>query len=145
MIESAIFSPVRRRYFFIAGALLIGLSGFAAPVVAQNPKDVPKAASAKKKPAAKRADVGRFRARVDSVLAEAHAQKAFWGVLVADRDSGETLYEMNADRFFTPASNAKIFTSTLALSMLGPDFHFHTTLETQASLGATGGLRVTWV
>ena len=56
--------------------------------------------------------------------------------LVADRDSGETLYELNADRFFTPASNAKIFTSTLALSTLGPDFHFHTTLETTGQLGS---------
>jgi D-alanyl-D-alanine carboxypeptidase/D-alanyl-D-alanine-endopeptidase (penicillin-binding protein 4) len=140
MIKFAIFSPVRRRYFSIAGALLIGLSGFAAPNVAQNPKDVPKAASAKKKPAAKRADVARFRARVDSVLSEAHAQKAFWGVLIVDGDSGETLYDLNADRFFTPASNAKIVTSTLALSMLGPDFHFHTTLETSGQLGSDGRL-----
>jgi D-alanyl-D-alanine carboxypeptidase/D-alanyl-D-alanine-endopeptidase (penicillin-binding protein 4) len=140
MIKFAIFSRVRRRYFSIVGALLMGLSGFAAPVVAQNPKDAPRAASAKKKPAAKRADVARFRARVDSVLSEAHAQKAFWGVLIVDGDSGETLYDLNADRFFTPASNAKIVTSTLALSMLGPDFHFHTTLETSGQLGSDGRL-----
>ena len=140
MIKFAIFSRVRRRYFPIAGALLIGISGFAAPVVAQNPKDAPRAASAKKKPAAKRPDVARFRARVDSVLAEAYAQKAFWGVLIVDSDSGETLYDLNADRFFTPASNAKIVTSALALSMLGPDFHFHTTLETSGQLGSDGRL-----
>jgi serine-type D-Ala-D-Ala carboxypeptidase/endopeptidase (penicillin-binding protein 4) len=140
MIKFAIFSRVRRRYFPIAGALLIGISGFAAPVVAQNPKDAPRAASAKKKPAAKRPDVARFRARVDSVLAEAYAQKAFWGALIVDSDSGETLYDLNADRFFTPASNAKIVTSALALSMLGPDFHFHTTLETSGQLGSDGRL-----
>ncbi len=140
MIDSAISSRVRRRYFSIAGALLIALSGIAAPAVAQNAKAASKTAAAKKKPIAKRPDVGRFRARVDSVLAEAHAQKAFWGVLIADGDSGETLYELNADKFFTPASNAKIFTSTLALSMLGPNFRFRTTLETTGQLGSDGRL-----
>src|ERR1700691_6566609 len=100
MIKFAIFSRIRRRYFPIAGALLIGISGFAAPVVAQNPKDAPRAASAKKKPAAKRADVARFRARVDSVLSEAHAQKAFWGVLIVDGDNGETLFHLYDRRIF---------------------------------------------
>ena len=76
-----------------------------------------------------RADVARFRARVDAALGEAHAQKALWGILVTDRDSGEILYELNADRFFTPASNAKIVTTSLALATLGPTYQFRTTLE----------------
>ncbi len=57
-----------------------------------------------------------------------------------DRDNGETLYELNADKFVTPASNAKIFTTALALSTLGPDFRFHTTLETTELLGPDGRL-----
>ncbi|HEX2776574.1 MAG TPA: D-alanyl-D-alanine carboxypeptidase, partial [Candidatus Acidoferrales bacterium] len=113
MIKHAIISHARSQHGSIGLALLIAFSVFGQLAEAQKLTAVPKAASAKKKPAAKRPDVTRFRARVDATLAEAHAQKAFWGVLVADRDSGETLYEMNADRFFTPASNAKIFTSTL--------------------------------
>jgi D-alanyl-D-alanine carboxypeptidase/D-alanyl-D-alanine-endopeptidase (penicillin-binding protein 4) len=87
-----------------------------------------------------RPDVALFRARVDAALAEAHAAKAFWGILVTDRDDGETLYELNADHFFTPASNAKIFTSSLALATLGPAFQFRTTLESKAQLGADGHL-----
>lgn len=140
MIKSALFSHVQHRRFSIAVTLLAALSAFGAVVRAQSVKPFSNGASAKKKPAAKRSDVARFRLRVDSALAEAHAQKALWGVLVADRDSGEMLYELNADRFFTPASNAKIFTSTLALSMLGPDFHFRTTLETTGQLGSDGRL-----
>ena len=139
MTKSALLSHVRRR-FFIGIALLTVLSVFGPIVKAQNTTAASKTASAKKKPAAKRPDVVRFRARVDAALSEAHAQKALWGVLVADRDSGETLYELNADRFFTPASNAKIFTSTLALATLGSDFHFHTTLETSGQLGSDGRL-----
>jgi serine-type D-Ala-D-Ala carboxypeptidase/endopeptidase (penicillin-binding protein 4) len=140
MIKPAIFSHVRHCRFSIVVVLLVALSASRPLVKAQNLAAVSKAASTKRKPAAKRPDVTRFRARVDAALAEAHAQKAIWGVLVADRDSGEPLYELNADRFFTPASNAKIFTSTLALSMLGPDFRFHTTLETTGQLGSDGRL-----
>lgn len=87
-----------------------------------------------------RTDVARFRARVDAALAEAHAQKALWGVLVTDRDTGEVLYELNADRFFTPASNAKIVTTSLALATLGPTYQFRTTLESSGKFGEDGRL-----
>src|ERR1700723_219387 len=87
-----------------------------------------------------RADVARFGARVDAALAEAHAAKALWGVLVTDRDTGEILYELHADRFFTPASNAKIVTTSLALATLGPTYQFRTTLETSGKLGEDGSL-----
>ena len=81
-----------------------------------------------------------FERRLDAALADSRASKAFWGILIADRDNGETLYELNADKFFTPASNAKIFTSALVLSTLPRDFRFHTTLETDGQLGADGRL-----
>src|SRR3984957_4993365 len=91
-------------------------------------------------PAKSRKDVARFASRVETALNESHAQKAFWGILVVDRDSGETLYELNADRFFTPASNAKIFTTSLALATLGPNFRFRTTLESGSKISADGHL-----
>jgi D-alanyl-D-alanine carboxypeptidase/D-alanyl-D-alanine-endopeptidase (penicillin-binding protein 4) len=87
-----------------------------------------------------RPDIGRFGARLEAVLTGARANKAYWGVLVADRDTGETLYEWNADRYFAPASNAKIFTTAFALAALGPDYRFHTTLESQGALGGDGRL-----
>jgi D-alanyl-D-alanine carboxypeptidase/D-alanyl-D-alanine-endopeptidase (penicillin-binding protein 4) len=89
-------------------------------------------------PANRRADVAQFGARVQSVLTEAHAARGYWGILVADRDTGEVLYELNADHFFMPASNAKIFTTALALATLGRDYRFRTTLESQAPLGSDG-------
>ena len=87
-----------------------------------------------------RADVNRFRARVDVALADAHAKKVFWGILVADRDSGELLYDLNSDHFFLPASNAKVITTALALGTLGGSYQFHTTLETSGSIAADGRL-----
>jgi D-alanyl-D-alanine carboxypeptidase/D-alanyl-D-alanine-endopeptidase (penicillin-binding protein 4) len=77
---------------------------------------------------------------VDAALSEAHAQKALWGILVADGASGQTLYALNADRFFAPASNAKVFVTAFALAALGPDYRFRTTLETQGALSANGRL-----
>ena len=87
-----------------------------------------------------RPDVAVFRSRADAALLDANAQKALWGVLVTDRDTGENLYELNPERFFTPASNAKIFTSALALAELGPEYRFHTTLESPGVLDADGRL-----
>jgi serine-type D-Ala-D-Ala carboxypeptidase/endopeptidase (penicillin-binding protein 4) len=84
--------------------------------------------------------VTHFTAQVDAALAEAHAQKAFWGILVVDRDTGKTLYELNADRFFAPASNAKLFVTSLALSTLGPDYRYRTTLESKSPLSNDGQL-----
>jgi len=87
-----------------------------------------------------RPDIARFRARVEAVLRQSHAEKAYWGILVTDRNTGATLYELNADQFFAPASNAKLLTTALALSTLGPDYRFHTTLESEGAIGADGRL-----
>jgi D-alanyl-D-alanine carboxypeptidase/D-alanyl-D-alanine-endopeptidase (penicillin-binding protein 4) len=51
---------------------------------------------------------------------------AFWGIQIVDLESGRTLYELNPDRGFVPASNAKLFTTALALVRLGPEFTFQT-------------------
>src|SRR5277367_487702 len=87
-----------------------------------------------------RPDVTRFRARVDAALGQGNAGKLNWGIEVADRDTGETLYELNGDHFFTPASNAKVVTTALALATLGSDYRFHTTLEAKSAIGTDGRL-----
>ena len=57
-----------------------------------------------------------------------------------DRDTGETLFESNAESFFTPASNTKLFTSAFALATLGPAYRYRTTLEAKSALGTGGKL-----
>ncbi|MGH9688457.1 MAG: D-alanyl-D-alanine carboxypeptidase/D-alanyl-D-alanine endopeptidase [Candidatus Acidiferrales bacterium] len=85
-------------------------------------------------------DVAKFRARVDAILSAPNTSRSYWGILVADRDTGETLYSLNADRFFTPASNAKLIVTAMALADLGPDYRFRTTFESDGTLGADGRL-----
>jgi len=60
--------------------------------------------------------------------------KGEWGLLVVDAETGEALYQQNADRYFVPASNMKLFTTALALAKLGPEYRFHTTLETSGTV-----------
>jgi D-alanyl-D-alanine carboxypeptidase/D-alanyl-D-alanine-endopeptidase (penicillin-binding protein 4) len=53
---------------------------------------------------------------------------ATWGALVVSLTTGDTLFSWRADRTFTPASNAKLFTTAAALHYLGPDYRFLTVL-----------------
>jgi len=52
--------------------------------------------------------------------------RGFAGIHVVDLASGKTIYRRNEDRLLLPASNAKLFTSALALLRLGPDHRFTT-------------------
>ena len=61
-------------------------------------------------------------------------------MLIVDAQTGQTLFESHADKYFVPASNMKLFTTALALAKLGPDYRFHTTLETNGALSAAGVL-----
>jgi D-alanyl-D-alanine carboxypeptidase/D-alanyl-D-alanine-endopeptidase (penicillin-binding protein 4) len=97
------------------------------------------AASKGKKPRVAAA-TRKFSERVDALLAPAPASKGEWGLLVVDAETGETLYELNADKYFVPASNMKLFTTALALAKLGPDYRFHTTLETHGTVSPDGVL-----
>src|SRR5580704_1665366 len=90
--------------------------------------------------AAARSDVQRFAARADAQLASRGADRGSWGLLIADADTGEVLYQSNADRYFAPASNVKLFATALALATLGPEFRIRTTIETRGALSPEGRL-----
>src|SRR2546427_7323154 len=96
------------------------------PVAAFAPATAPKPKT--------RADVTRFRARVEATLSEAGADKGYWGVFVADAVTGETLYAPNPRRYFVPASNTKLFTTALALATLGQGYRFRHTITTSGAL-----------
>ena len=86
------------------------------------------------------AAAARFGAQADALLGAAPASKGDWGLLIVDGKTGETLYEKNPDSYFVPASNMKLFTTALALAKLGPDYRFHTTLETRGTISPDGTL-----
>gem|GEM_PF-111012 len=48
------------------------------------------------------------------------------GIEVLSLETGKVIYAQNANELLNPASNAKLFTSAAALSLLGPGFRFET-------------------
>jgi D-alanyl-D-alanine carboxypeptidase/D-alanyl-D-alanine-endopeptidase (penicillin-binding protein 4) len=79
-----------------------------------------------------------FAARARMILGSGQPAKGDWGLLIADGSSGKVLFEENADQYFVPASNMKLFTTALALAKLSPDFRFRTTIEATAEPSAQG-------
>ena len=53
---------------------------------------------------------------------------ALWGVQVKSLATGRTLFEHNAGKLFSPASNCKLFTVAAALDRLGADYRLRTSL-----------------
>jgi len=78
--------------------------------------------------------------RIDNVLLDPQLVHGFWGIEVMSLSSGKILYAQNADRLFTPASNTKLFTTAAALALIGPDYRFRTTVETNGTLDKHGRL-----
>jgi len=90
--------------------------------------------------ASERADVVRFRKRVEAALNSTGADKGAWGVLVMDAATGGVVYALHPDSYFSPASGAKLFTTALALAAIGPDFRVRTVIGTSGTLGNDGVL-----
>ena len=78
--------------------------------------------------------------RIAKVLAQPDLQRGFWGIEIASLASGKVLYSQNSEKLFTPASNTKLFTTAATLALIGPDYTFRTTIETNGTLDKHGRL-----
>src|SRR5260370_33029366 len=116
--------------------------GMGAPRVGAQSKTEAETAccGAKKKSEASKKATAKFASRAEALLGTMPTNKGEWGLLIVDAESGETLYEQNADKYFLPASNLELFTAALALAKLGPEYRFRTTLETQGTISSEGVL-----
>jgi D-alanyl-D-alanine carboxypeptidase/D-alanyl-D-alanine-endopeptidase (penicillin-binding protein 4) len=77
--------------------------------------------------------------RVKAALASSpEAKQATWGIHVVDLATKSEIYALNQNRFFIPASNAKLLSSALALTRLGPDYKYVTRVQTKVLPDAEG-------
>jgi D-alanyl-D-alanine carboxypeptidase/D-alanyl-D-alanine-endopeptidase (penicillin-binding protein 4) len=121
---------MNRKGVWAASLLFMGLL-FVGPSLGTEKQAVQDTAKAEK---AKSSATDNFSIRASNIMQSPPMNKGEWGILIVDAATGETLYERNADSFFVPASNMKLFTTALALDKLGLDYRFRTTLETNGKL-----------
>src|SRR5208337_4684868 len=77
---------------------------------------------------------------LQQILSDPSVARGFWGIYAVSLDNGRLLYALNQDKLFTPASNAKLFTTAAVFGLIGPDYRFKTTVETLGSLDKYGRL-----
>jgi D-alanyl-D-alanine carboxypeptidase/D-alanyl-D-alanine-endopeptidase (penicillin-binding protein 4) len=98
-------------------------------------------APAEPRPAAQAETVESLRSRITAHLTQPRFGPAAWGVKVVSLDTGKVLADHNAHKYFTPASNAKLYSGALALDRLGGDYRVKTSLYSAARPDATGTLK----
>ena len=107
------------------------------PATAPAPVPVPAAAptpAPAPPPAPKPGERAALRRTVDSLVDQPEFRNATWGVLVVDPATGDTLVSHNAGKLFLPASNMKLVTTSVALTKLGADYRWTTTLAARGRL-----------
>lgn len=65
---------------------------------------------------------------IDRALDQSDVRAARWGVFVMSLNDGRVLYSHDADKPFTPASNMKVYTTAVALDLLGADYRWRTSI-----------------
>ena len=82
-----------------------------------------------------------MRGRIAAHISQARFAPAAWGVKIVSLDSGKTIFEHNQQKYFNPASNAKLYTAALALERLGVDYRIRTSLYSTARPDSSGTLK----
>src|SRR6266850_1553463 len=96
------------------------------------------AGSEKKRDDAQHGDLAR---RIDTTIDQSELAFARWGICVISLSDGSTLYQRDGDKLFTPASNMKIYTTGVALDLLGADYRWRTSVYAKAEPDTSGTIR----
>jgi len=118
---------------FLSGVGLLLLR----PLVASKGKDKEQPEQAAVSTKSSSAESNDLASRIDSAINESDGV-ARWGISVISMADGSKVYERNGDRLFTPASNMKIFTTGVALDLLGVDYRWRTSVYANSKPDASG-------
>lgn len=76
---------------------------------------------------------------INRAIAESPAGRAAaWGIQATDLKTGKTLFQLNPGHYFVPASNTKLFSTSLALTRLGSAYTFETRVTAAGAPDADG-------
>src|SRR5215467_10778987 len=81
---------------------------------------------------------GNLAAEIERMINESNLTQARWGVFVMSLKDGRVLCSRNGDELFTPASNMKVYTTAVALDLLGASYRWRTSVYAEKEPGANG-------
>ncbi len=81
-----------------------------------------------------------FDDRLKAIMSRPEFAHSRFGVKLIDADTGKTFYELNSQQLFVPGSTTKLLTVGTALSLLGPDYRFHTKIYRTGPIKKDGTL-----
>src|SRR6266404_3657929 len=82
-----------------------------------------------------------LQARISEILRRPELAPAMVGVKVASLETGKVLFEQNANKLLSPASNMKLYAVAAALDRLTPDYRFKTSVYSQEKPESDGTLK----
>ncbi len=85
--------------------------------------------------------VASLAARIQQHIEQARFSAAQWGIKIVSLESGRTIFERNADKYFIPASSTKLYTGALALDTFAPSMRIPTRLYATAPIDPEGVMR----
>ncbi len=117
--------------FFVERARLVRTLSEATPkVVAQTSKSATHSSNAP-------ADIN-LAQEIDRAINESNLTHARWGVFVMSLKDGRVLCSHNGDQLFTPASNMKVYSTAVALDLLGTDYRWRTSAYAEKQPNSNG-------
>ncbi|MEP6717927.1 MAG: D-alanyl-D-alanine carboxypeptidase/D-alanyl-D-alanine-endopeptidase [bacterium] len=79
-----------------------------------------------------------LQSRISEILRRPELAPAIVGIKVASLATGKILFEQNANKLLSPASNMKLYTVATAIDRLSPEYHFVTSVYAPAKPDASG-------
>lgn len=92
-------------------------------------------------PAAPPATLAELQQRLGELVMQPRFAAGSFGVKVVSLDTGKTLFENDAARLFSPASNCKLYTMAMVLDKLGGDYRIKTSLYAAVKPDKRGNLK----
>jgi D-alanyl-D-alanine carboxypeptidase/D-alanyl-D-alanine-endopeptidase (penicillin-binding protein 4) len=69
-----------------------------------------------------------LQSRIGEIVRQPALEPGFFAAKIVSLETGNVIFEQNANKFVRPASNMKLYTVAAALDRLTPDYHFITTV-----------------
>jgi D-alanyl-D-alanine carboxypeptidase/D-alanyl-D-alanine-endopeptidase (penicillin-binding protein 4) len=86
-------------------------------------------------------DLWEVQRQIQNVLTRPELQRGQIGVKIVSLDSDKTVFDVNSEKYFMPASNMKSYTVAAAIEKLSPDFKFVTSVYAPAVPDANGVIK----